>query len=332
MRKNMTNLKKVGLSALAASLVTLSAQAGELSVSGSAAMTYENYSTTDTAAAASNNRTFTQANNIYFTGGGELDNGLSVAVSFELDEGSRSSTAQTSVWDNHSVTVSSDSLGSFTLAGHGGSSAQSALDTTAAGDIFDNFDDTAGIASTETFNSSQAGNNIMMYTLPSMVDGLSVSASYQAGGNTNAGGGSSMAYGATFTGIEGLTVSYGWGEDNSVPTDQRDVTTLAVAYSFGPITAAYSNSENDATTASTDQELESMALTYTVSEGISIKYGQETFKNQADAVDPEYKSFSAAYTSGGMTISVGHQTAENADGTATDKDVDYNYLGLAFAF
>lgn len=104
----MTNLKKVGLSALAASLVTLSAQAGELSVSGSAGMTYENYSTTDTAAAASNNRTFTQANNIYFTGGGELDNGLSVAVSFELDEGSRSSTLQTSVWDNHSVTVSSD--------------------------------------------------------------------------------------------------------------------------------------------------------------------------------------------------------------------------------
>lgn len=75
-----------------------------------------------------------------------------------------------------------------------------------------------------------------------------------------------------------------------------------------------------------------MALTYTVSEGISIKYGQETFKNQADAVDPEYKSFSAAYTSGGMTISVGHQTAENADGNANDKDVDYNYLGLAFAF
>ena len=41
-------------------------------------------------------------------------------------------------FDNHSITVSSDTLGSVTMAGEGGSSAQSALDTTAAGDIFDN--------------------------------------------------------------------------------------------------------------------------------------------------------------------------------------------------
>ena len=64
------NIKKIGMSALAASLVSLSAQAGEMTVSGSAAMTYENYSTTDTAAAASNNKTFTQANVLNFTGSG----------------------------------------------------------------------------------------------------------------------------------------------------------------------------------------------------------------------------------------------------------------------
>ncbi len=327
----MNNLKKIGMTALAASLVSTSVFAGELTVSGAASMTYENYSTTDTAAAASNNKTFTQGNEINFNGGGELENGMTVALHFQLDDGSVDGNTN-GVWDNHSVTISSDAMGSFTLAGHGGSSAASALDTTAAGDIFDNFDATAGIASTETFNASAAANNTMKYTLPAMVDGISAAVSYQAGGNTNAGAGSSTAYGVTYTGVEGLTVSYGMGEDNSVAANKRDVTTMAAAYAYGPVTVAYTESENDATTATTDQKLKSVAVSYTISENLSVKYGQETFENQADAVDPEYTSFSASYTSGGMTVSAGHQTAENADGTATDKDVDYNYLGLSFAF
>ena len=50
---------------------------------------------------------------------------------------------------------------------------------------------------------------MMLYTLPSMVDDLSVSASYvpQA-----AGAASSLSYAATYTGVEGLSVSYGYGE------------------------------------------------------------------------------------------------------------------------
>jgi outer membrane protein OmpU len=332
----MNNLKKLGMTALAASLVSTSVFAGELTVSGAASMSYENYSTTDTVAAASNNKAFTQANEINFNGGGELDNGMTVAVHFQLDEGTNSgndtTTTSNNLFDNHSVTISSDAMGSFSLSGHGGSSAQSALDTTAAGDIFDNFDATAGIAATEILNSSKAGNNIMKYTLPSVVDGLSAAVSYQAGGNSNAGAGSSTAYGLTYTGVEGLTVSYGYGEDNDTNTDEREVTTMAAAYAYGPVTVAYTESENDATTATTDQKLKSVAVSYTISENLSVKYGEETFENDADAVDPEYTSFSAAYTSGGMTISVGTQSAENADGTAADKDVDYNYLTLGFAF
>ena len=327
----MNNLKKIGMTALAASLVSTSVFAGELAVSGSASMTYENYSTAQNADGANNNRVFSQGNEINFTGGGELDNGLTVALAFQLDEGAASGNTTSPLFDNHSVTVSSDTLGSFSISGHGGSSAASALDTTAAGDIFDNFDATAGILAADTFSGSRAGNNIMKYTLPSMVDGLAVAVSYQAGGNTNAGGDASTAYGLTYTGFEGLTVSYGMGEDNSVVTNKRDVSTMAAAYAYGPVTVAYTESENDATTA-TDQKLKSVAVSYTISENLSVKYGEETFENQADAVDPEYTSLSAAYTSGGMTVSVGHQKSEDADGDGTDDDVKYNYLTLGFAF
>jgi len=261
---------------------------------------------------------------------------MTVAVHFQLDEGTNSgidtATPSNNLFDNHSVTVSSDAMGTFVFSGHGGSSAQSALDTTAAGDIFDNFDATAGIAATSTFRSSKAGNNNLKYTLPNVVDGLSAAVSYQPGGNASAGGASSTAYGLTYTGVEGLTVSYGMGEDNDTPEDNRDVSTMAAAYAYGPVTVAYTESENDATAANTDQKLKSVAVSYTISENLSVKYGQETFENQADAVDPEYTSFSAAYTSGGMTVSVGQQKAEDADGDGTDDDVEYNYLTLGFAF
>jgi outer membrane protein OmpU len=330
----MNNLKKIGMTALAASLVSTSVFAGELTVTGEASMLYENYTTTGVAATDHNDKYFSQGNNIYFTGGGELDNGMTVAVSFELDDGDNGATSSSlSVWDNHSVTVSSDSLGSFTLAGHGGSSAQSALDTTAAGDIWDNFDGVSAVAATAKLNSSKAGNNIMKYTLPAMIDGVSASVSYQAGGNTDAGAASSTAYGVTYKGVEGLTLSYGYGEDNTTKADEREVTTMAAAYAYGPLTVSYTETENDAT-AVADQTLTSYSVTYTVSENLSVKYGNEEFDNQeaTQVVDPEYTSISAAYTSGGMTITAGMQTAENANGLVADKDVDYNYLGLSFAF
>ena len=59
------------------------------------------------------------------------------------------------------------------------------------------------------------GNNTVLYTLPAMVDGLSVSASYTPQGSATAGTESSTAYGLTYTGVEGLSVSYGAGTSDS---------------------------------------------------------------------------------------------------------------------
>ena len=75
----MTNFKKIGLTALAASLVSVSANAGELSVSASASMNTEGHSGEGLNAGT----TFSMANSVNFTGSGELDNGMTVSVKFE---------------------------------------------------------------------------------------------------------------------------------------------------------------------------------------------------------------------------------------------------------
>ena len=79
----MNNYKKIGLTALAASLVSVSAHAGALTASGSASMNSEG----KTGNGLNAGTTFSMANSVTFTGSGELDNGLTVSVSFELDQG-----------------------------------------------------------------------------------------------------------------------------------------------------------------------------------------------------------------------------------------------------
>ena len=333
----MNNFKKIGMTALAASLVSTSVFAGELTVSGSASLTAE--ATTGDQLNAAGATGFSQANNIYFTGGGELDNGMTVSLSFELDDGSNSggSTASAAgVFDNHSVTVSSDTLGTFTFAGHGGSSAASALDTTAAGDMWDNFDAEGVLGTAVAVSDSSPGNNSMFYTLPSMVDGLAVSASYKPRGTGRA---SATGMSATYTGVEGLSVSYGVTDiETGVAITSGDQTVMKASYAYGPVTVAYSNSEYDeASTADNDddQETTSYNISYTVSDAISVSYGTEEISNgnTTSTQDAEYDGIKASYTSGGMTISASMMNGDNTTyTTASNEDLEYWSLGLSFAF
>ena len=193
----MNNFKKIGMTALAASLVSTSVFAGEVTVAGSASMTVEGYSSNGELNAG---KGFSMGNQLTFTGGGELDNGLTVGISFVLDQGDEGTGGSgTSPFDSHSVSISSDALGTFKMHGEGGSSAQAAIDTTAAGDIWDTFD---GTTTGVKVKSSTSGADIMVYTLPEMVDGLSVSASYSPQQATAT---SQTAYGLTYTGVEGLS-------------------------------------------------------------------------------------------------------------------------------
>jgi outer membrane protein OmpU len=127
------NIKKIGLTALAASLVSVSANAGSMSVSGGASMNVTGHTGEGRDAGTS----FTMGNQLTFTGGGELDNGLNVSVSFVLDQADDSTAGLGNApFDSHSVTISSDAMGSLTLAGEGGGTAHNAIAGTAAGNLW----------------------------------------------------------------------------------------------------------------------------------------------------------------------------------------------------
>ena len=321
------NIKKIGLTALAASLVSVSAHAGAVSVSGGASMNTEGYSGENLNAGT----TFSMGNQLTFTGSGELDNGMTVSISYVIDQGDDEMPAETSPFDSHSVKVSSEALGTLTLAGEGGSSAATSIDGTAAGDIWDTFDGARGSATAVAVSDSGTGDNGLFYSMPSVMDGLDVFASYQPQGS---GRESATGFGATYSGFDGLSLSYATTDEAGTTVAlSGDQTVYKVSYAYGPITATISESEFDVGTGTADQTTGSFALSYTVSDEISVTYGEETIEKGGSTTDAEYSAISASYTSGGMTISMALKEAENvAHGTGTNEDFEYWSLGASFAF
>ncbi len=316
------NIKKIGLSALAGSLVAFSANAGEMSVAGSASIAVEHTN----GGFGNSGKTFSMGNQLTFSGSGELDNGLNVSLSFILDQADNEIDVDTdgseAPFDSHSVTVSSDGLGSLTFAGEGGSSATSALDGTAAGDIWDNFDGASDITPTGV----GSGINMFNYALPTIADGLAVNVSYLPTGSAAQ---SAVGYSATYSGVDGLSVSYGAGDGTN---DTTDATAMKASYAYGPVTVAYSNYEYDASGTSADNETTSFKISYTVSDEISISYGEETIE-EGTSLDVETKAISASYTTGGMTITAATNEIENSAGTtAATEDRERWALSASFAF
>ena len=75
----MKNITKLGLTALAGSLVASSAFAGSMSVSGSAKITHASADETEV-----QGNSFSNSKGISFSGSGELDNGYTVSTTYSM--------------------------------------------------------------------------------------------------------------------------------------------------------------------------------------------------------------------------------------------------------
>jgi outer membrane protein OmpU len=330
------NIKKIGVTALAASLVSVSANAGSMSVSGGASM-----NVTGHAGEGRNvGSTFSMGNQLTFSGSGELDNGLNVSLSFVIDQGDDTKIAN-SPFDSHSVNISSDALGSLTLAGEGGTSASGAIAKTAAGNLWDAFDglgsltgddDNAVSFATDLLTTVSAGNNAFMYTSPELMEGLTLVGSYVPQGSSRESG---TGYGFNYTGVDGLTINYATQDvvgSTSALSGDNDV--MKISYVYGSFTGTISNLDHDTGTVASNSEASSYAVSYSVTDELSITYGSETFQpGTAGSQDADITGISFAYTSGGMTLSGSRKDGENLrHGTNTAEDREQWTLGASFAF
>ena len=302
----MNKIAKIGLTALAGSLVATSAFAGAMSVSGSAKVSYVGGKGDSAANPASNSK------GISFSGSGELDNGFTVSTGYTMTNAAFSSTY-----------VSLDMGDSGTLHFMNGTSKagiQKYQDKmpTAGEQVWDDVDtDDNGVVGT--------GNaNVFGYEVSAM--GLTLSASM---GKEAQGTDTSLVIVANDL-MDGLEIGYGFGSNSVSATQEDDHTTAYATYTMGMATVGVQRSKIDK--ASADEERTAAAISLAINENMSISYGVSNVDFEtASLSDEESSGVSASYTVGGITIGAVFNSTDTVAGSAgTDKE--FKEISVAFAF
>ena len=301
----MNKITKIGLTALAGSLVATSAFAGAMSVSGSAKVTYQSKG-------ASAAQPYSNSKGITFSGSGELDNGFTVSTGYTMTNAAFSA--------SH-VSLDMGDAGTLHFMN---STSKAGLDKyadvmpTAGEEVWDDVDaDDNGVVGTTSANA-------IGYEVSAM--GLTISASYA---KESVGTANSIVLIADDL-MDGLQVGYGTGKAVSSATVENDHSTMWAKYTAGMATVGIQTSSIDA--ASADEDRLGMAISLAVNENMSVSYGVSTVDFEtASLSDEESSGVSASYTTGGITIgAVFNATDSVAGSSGTDKE--FKEISVAFAF
>jgi len=333
----MNKFKKIGVTALAGSLAAISAQAGELTVSGSAILSY----VTETHSAVANRvggNGLGMKNNVAFSGSGEV-NGMNVTFFTALTDAAGG--------------ISSSAL-SFDM----GDAGTIRLDQGTGGNGIDALDDPTPYVWEEASDGMGGANgslpvlagdgsaNVINYT--NTVAGLGLNLAYdpRVGDSDTADGdrsgdGTGSAMSATVTlpeMVEGLSLAVGYGtastKNGTTTAEDKNSWAASAKYSMGPVTVGYNMSETNGGAAGAASNIVTGAgITFMVNENMSIGYGQveNEYANVGAHVTEKSTAIAATYTMGGATLAVQQNDQDNGNGTS-GKTEERTEINLSFAF
>ena len=298
----MNKWKKVGLTALSASLMSVSANAGTLDVTGGASITF--HSDQDTTG-----NPWSQSSTVVFSGAGDLDNGWTMNWSYAMSDAAYSSMS-TSIGMGDGGTLKFGKVA-------GGVQAYDNVIPTAKEESYDD------LAGEDNAKSGISTANAFAYS--GSFAGVDVSVGYAKNGSSNA---SDSSIGASYTFDDlGLTIGYAAGEDGKT----IDETVAYVKYVIGGATLAYSKHEKNVSSSATDDEIVQYGGSFAVNENLSVSYGKTVVDFEDKTSDQESTGVSASYTMGSITIAAALNDEENTGGTSGSKH-SMAEVSVSFAF
>ena len=329
----MNKLTKIGVSALAGSLVAVSAHAGSLSASGSASLSFadgdvDEVVATGTGVAPEGNQ-WTMGDSITMTGSGDMDNGMSISVSFEIDN---DDVGGGNVYDSHSMTLDTNGMGTITFAGHGGDGAVSAMDDKSPNAYEESWDGVTD-ADEETVPNGLSADNMFTYKSPDL-SGTTVTIGYVPSGiagKTPKDGYMDFSVVNSNGLIDGLTVGLGMGESEETVGTTIDTTVMYATYATGGLTVGATMSEADGSTSATSVDFEAIGVTYAITDDFTIGYNISTSDKGNATIDQESSGISASYTSGGITVGGMINDVDNVGFDEADDTEGYEF-NISFAF
>ena len=325
----MNNLKKIGLTALAGSMVAFSAQALEMSVSGTAKMTFvdENGSATNDDVTG-NPYGFDQT--VAFNGSG--DSPLGTVSLMHVHNGSATSSSL--------LTIDMGDSGKLTLdngVGVAGAGILKDMLPRASG-AEQAWDDTDGDAYfIDTSNAGAWGYN-------NTFGGINLTVAYAKNGggmtgddtNTDAGSDSDKSLSLKYSLMDGMSVGYGYAETDNAASDRGNNVeqTGYVTYAAGPVTLGYQVTDIDKETPGGDNNSSMYGIAVNMNENAAVSYNRRKVELADDNMttsDHKDSGIAASYTVGNMTVSAFQNKAEDSGGTA-DKEDEVTQVTVSFAF
>ena len=346
----MNNFKKIGLTALAGSLAAVSANAVELSVSGETTVSY--ISNTAAKVGTIGGSSIGTSTGITFSGSGELENGWTVSSSNILNDGDANALSSSQ------LNLTMGSMGTITFAKAAGTNVNGIDDVTPK--VAEEAWDGAGGSVLQGIGSS-TNSGAVAYKSPSF-DLMGVSASFGVDYDPAAGGaGNDHDAVAAKTATQGsghgavvklsydaLTIGAGTESvsSNSGNSGEAENVTGYALYSMGPVSIGYQSYylNNGSTglaggSASTaDYSGDAVGIAFNVNDQVSIGYQKVSETQEAltstKASDRDIKSLSAAYSSGGMTMSIQQTDTDNYSFATAGNELDTEtvQVTLSFAF
>ena len=339
----MKDWKKIGLTALAGSLVATSAYSGAMTVSGTANITYaaETGKQDSIGTAASDAHTGHDGSRwginktLSFSGSGELDNGWTVSVSQSLAAGSTTGVG---------ITLDMGDMGSLNYEADTGARGIGKIKDmmpTADEDVGNGIDvDGSGTAGGLSGTVSGGTKGFHYSKAMDMVEigigyGHKSAAGNAQGGASGSGGVASEVGGfIKIDPMDGLEIGFGIGEGPGGQANAAltaDYETIYATYVYGNLTLGYQMSEVDNAGTTADDEQTRWGVLYAVNDEMSISYQKHDNDDSTNSVDEEATGVSASYTSGGMTFKVHRNTADDV-GNAVSNESEHTEVGVTFAF
>jgi len=334
----MNKISKLGVSALCGSLAAVSsANAGDLTVSGGADLTWQSLPMENTG------NPIGIGSNYGLAGSGELDNGWTVDLGINMKN--------KNIYSNTDVTVTVPSLGAFIISNGVSGTGISRID-----DMTPNVWEEAyasGLSTGINGLNGAAGGTGIEWTPNMMPDGLTARLHWtpDAGGSNindkGVGGADTTGMGWDFTlvateeitGMAGLTIGAGISEIEQAGLDtngDHEESTIYATYAIGGFTLGYQWSEEDLGISANEQQYdnEGYGITFAINDDLSIGFNHyESKQTSTTNVTAEAESIQIAYSYGGASFRIMDASADNMDYTTDatqDRDNTVISLGLAF--
>ena len=336
----MNNFKKIGVSALAGSLVAFAANAGELSVSGGANLTYTNEDVPIASGANNDGNPFGSASDVTFTGSGDV-NGMTVSFFAQIDAGG-------ATYASNSFSVDMGDMGKIKFdQGVGGNGIESiddksptaweeSWDGIAAGDGLT----TTGSQNVFAYTNTIAGFGVNLAWDTEIDDARTADGVTSSNATTNVDG-SNTSFAITNSSlIEGLDIGVGYGEtdikDGTTTTTDVDTVIGYANYTMGPVTIGYTKGDQSGGTKGSDaHQMEAMGIAFAINENLSISYNNHevTYAKTAGNVDQasDKDGIAIAYSMGGASVKIQNN---ETDGSSTSNTYveDRTEVNLSLAF